>query len=84
MESYELVTIADLLQVPLDKRDRCLDELRLCLELAELTFGDRASESMRSFTWTDDDSRDVTVIANGEELLKLEITPLPPKANEKD
>jgi hypothetical protein len=78
--TYSLKYISDLFKVPVEKRERCMRELLYSLNLGELAFGDKAAEYSQGFTWTDDDSSDVTVIANGEELLKLEITPLQPEA----
>lgn len=78
--TYSLKLISDLFKVPADKRERCLREVLCGLSLSELAFGDKAAEYSEGFHWIDDDSRDLTVIANGEELLRLDVAAAQPNA----
>lgn len=75
---YALTTIADLLQVPCDRREACMRDVLLSLDTAELAFGERASAALRwPMTWIDDGGSNVTMQAGGETLLTLEIQKAP-------
>jgi hypothetical protein len=39
-QTYNLVTISDLLKVPIDRREDCVRDLLYALALADLTFGE--------------------------------------------
>lgn len=72
---YRLDKIEDLITVPIDRREDCVKEILAGLMLHELAFGEEAADTPFSVTWTDDDSRDVTLSAvDGQQILKLEIT----------
>lgn len=70
--TYELATIADLLKVPADRREKCLEELALSLEFIELTHGEHAAEALKSIAWTDDGGLNQTMDIGGE-VLTLEV-----------
>jgi len=74
MNRYELSKISDLLKVPADRRSACLAQLELCLDTAELLYGEKAEDALKSIEWTDDADHSVAVNQNGEEgayLLKV-------------
>lgn len=50
--TYIIVTLSDMFQVPADRRTAMFRELELSLALCEVTRGDRAT--LDSFEWTDD------------------------------
>jgi hypothetical protein len=73
--TYELTTLADLLLVPIDKREACMRDLLYGLATLELAAGEHARAVLNlPMTWCDDDSANVTIQANGEPLLTLEVT----------
>jgi CO dehydrogenase/acetyl-CoA synthase delta subunit len=75
---YRIDRVADLLEVPAEKRHECIRQLEYALELHEFAYGERAAEVQFVATWTDDGSKDVSLELNGEPLLTLAITDNPP------
>ena len=75
-DTYKLHTIADLLDVPMELRERCLRELEYALALQELAFADKAKESLvLPITWTNDDDRSARLLdTSGAEILTLRVT----------
>lgn len=67
-DTYHLVTIADLLKVPLERRSACLQELEYSLALMDLMTGNEGTITTSGFTWTDDGERKSTINVNGEEF----------------
>ena len=74
-EAYILVTISDLLKVPIDRREACLRDLLYALALADFAVGDeKEGVEAKQWTWTDDGDHSATINLNGEEILSLKIT----------
>jgi hypothetical protein len=74
-ETYTLVTISDLLKVPIDRREACVHDLLYALALADLAFGDeQEGVEAKQWTWTDDGDPSASINVNGEEMLSLKIT----------
>ena len=71
---YEIRTIADLLTVPSDRREACLSDLRTWLDLMDIVHGDTPWLAVDRMFWTDDGDHSVSLEANGQQLLKLEVT----------
>jgi hypothetical protein len=70
-KTYRLERLADLLSVPSDRREQCVRELLLALELAE--FAD--AKLTGPMTWTDDGDMSCSLDdKDGNELLSLEVT----------
>ena len=66
---YRLHTIADLMQVPAERRAECVKDLLTGLELCEFA----GAGSLVAMTWTDDgDSSCSASDTNGSEIAKLE------------
>lgn len=75
VKSYPLTTIADLLTVPVEARERCLHELAYALALHEFVFTDKAKESLQlPVTWTDDGDSSASITVNGKPLCSLVVT----------
>ena len=69
--TYTLLFIADLLKVPMDRRETCLREITLGLEFADVADADLEG----GFIWTDDGDPSCSLIDDkGVEWLKLEVT----------
>jgi hypothetical protein len=74
-ETYNLVTISDLLKVPIDRREDCVRDLLYALALTDLAFGDEVEGGRaKQWTWTDDGDHSASINVNGEEMLTLKIT----------
>jgi hypothetical protein len=73
-DTYNLVTISDLLKVPIDRREDCVRDLLYALALADLTFGEIDGVTIEQWPWTDDGDHSVSINVNGEEMLTLKIT----------
>ena len=74
-QAYNLVTISDLLKVPIDRREDCVRDLLYALALADLTFGDEVEGvTFENWPWTDDGDHSASINVNGEEMLTLKIT----------
>ena len=72
--TYTLHNIADFLDVPVERRERCLHELAYALELYEFAFTDKAKEALTlPVTWTDDGDMSASLTLNGEPWLSLNI-----------
>lgn len=56
-KTYRLHTIADLLQVPAERRAECVKDLLTGLELCEFA----GAKSLVAMTWTDDSDRSCTI-----------------------
>lgn len=70
-KTYRLERLADLLSVPSERREQCVKELLLALELAE--FAD--AKLIGPMTWTDDGDMSCSLDdPDGNELLSLEVT----------
>lgn len=78
---YTIWTIADLLAVPGEARERCLHELGYALALHELAFGDRAQSSLAApIVWTDDGDNETRLLTkDGQEILRLSVTEREPE-----
>jgi len=66
--SYHISTIHDFAKVPEDRRDVCLHEFRVFVDLVEATqklLGDLVEAPME-FLWVDDDQHTATVLVEGE------------------
>lgn len=75
MKTYELTTIADLLQIPADRLGYCLRDIQIGLEFAVLVHGEKAAENLIApFEWTDDGLQDVTITYLNGDTLKLEVS----------
>jgi hypothetical protein len=74
-ETYKLVTISDLLNIPLDRLDVCLRDLAYAVCMAHFVAGCGAKPVMEGIVWTDDGDHSVRVTANGEPLFTLEVRP---------
>lgn len=62
MKTYELTTIADLLQVPSDRLEECLRDIQYAVEFTHLVYGELALDAMiLPISWTDDGLRNVTM-----------------------
>lgn len=61
-ETYDIVTVADLLKVPSERRRACLLQLELALELAEFAGGEGGPIEVHGFRWTDDGDRSIHVV----------------------
>jgi len=74
--NYRIRTIGDLLQVPIDRLETCLAELRLALELHHFAFGEDAHpNTLDVIEWTDDGAKHVTVTDSaGADVLSLRVT----------
>lgn len=72
---YRLATIADLLKVPVDRREQCFRNLEYALALHELAWGERAIEAgLQHIEWTDDGKMDSTAAEpDGTEILTMKI-----------
>lgn len=73
-QTYNLVTISDLLKVPIDRREDCVRDVLCALALADLALGDDGHAAAQSWTWTDDGDHSASINVNGEEMLTLKIT----------
>lgn len=71
--TYALVTISDLLLVPIDRREACVHELLLALALADLSLGEDGRAAAQTWTWTDDGDPSCAITVNGEAALKLNV-----------
>lgn len=64
-DRYEIVQVTDLFRVPPDKRDACLTDLRLWMEMRDaldaLLSGVQSAEPPVSFIWIDDGKHDAHV-----------------------
>lgn len=68
-KTYKLVTIQDLLQVPLERRAACFRDLEYGLALLDLAVGDDMPVKLpEGMTWTDDDNHSVTLDIGQEQL----------------
>jgi len=78
--TYEIDRIADLLRVPIERREACLRQLEYALALHEFAFGERAAEvEIGPMRWTDDGDKSCTLHdREGKPLLTLEVTDGPP------
>ena len=68
--TYRIKDIADLLAVPIDRREACVRELLLALALLDLAVGDDGPQPVLpdGIDWTDDGDRSVTATINGDKL----------------
>jgi hypothetical protein len=74
-DTYSLVTISDLLKVPIDRREDCVRDLLYALALTDLAFGvESEGIEAKQWTWTDDGDHSASINVNGEEMLTLKIT----------
>lgn len=71
--TYKLVTVADLLKVPPERRGACMRELEDALALMDLVVGEEGKISTQGFTWCDDGDPKSTIKV-GEEELTLQVT----------
>ena len=70
-KTYHIERIADILQIPCDRREQCLRELLYALQLAD--FAD--AKLLGPMTWTDDGDMSCSLTDDkGEAQLTLEIT----------
>lgn len=68
-ETYKLERIVDLLQVPTERREQCLKEILIGLELAELA----DAVLMGPIAWTDDGDLSCALTdSNGNAIISLE------------
>jgi hypothetical protein len=74
-EAYKLVTISDLLNIPLDRLDACLRDLAYAVCMAHFVAGSEGKPEMSEVIWTDDGDHSVKVTANGEPLFTLDVRP---------
>jgi hypothetical protein len=72
--TYELVSISDLLLVPMDRRETCVRDLLLALALADLSLGDDGRAAAQTWTWADDGDPSCSITINGEAALTLNVT----------
>lgn len=71
---YRLVTVADLLTIPIDKLPACLRDLEYAIMLTHFAGGEHTSAMTFDYMdWTDDD-HSVNMSLNGEPLLSLKVT----------
>lgn len=69
-KTYRIERIADLLQVPIERRDQCMKELLYALALAELA----GAELQGPLEWTDDGDCSCSLTdEDGEAHLTLEV-----------
>ena len=69
-KTYRLDRIVDLLQVPVGRREQCLKELLLAVDMLELA----EAKALGPFSWTDDGDMSCTLKdPNSEDELKLEV-----------
>ena len=73
-QTYNLVTISDLLKVPIDRREDCVRDLLYALALTDLAFGEIDGVTIEQWPWTDDGDHSASINVNGEEMLTLKIT----------
>lgn len=70
-KTYRIERIADLLQVPSDRRKQCAKELLIVLEMSELA---GVEDAMGAIEWTDDGDMSCAMAdADGVNFLKLEV-----------
>ena len=71
--TYRIDRITDLLQVPADRREQCLLELRLLLDLTE--FGGVTPVMAKGFIWADDGDFSARIEGqDGEPFLMVQVT----------
>ncbi len=73
--TYRIQSIADLLQVPAEKRSACLREIEYALALHELAFGEQAADTpIIAVQWADDGNRHIEIVDGaGQQVLGLQI-----------
>lgn len=77
-DTYQLVTISDLLKVPIDRREDCVRDLLYALALVDLAIGEEhEGVTAKQWTWADDGDHSASINVNGEEMLSLKITEAP-------
>jgi hypothetical protein len=70
---YKLLTISDLLTVPVEKRETCMRDLLLALSLVDLSLGEDGMAATKEWFWTDDNDPSCSISVNGETQLTLKI-----------
>lgn len=74
-ETYRLVTLADLMTIPIGRLSHCLRDLEYAVMVAHLAGGEHAAAmTFDHMDWTDDDNHSVNMSLNGEPCLTLEVT----------
>lgn len=73
MRTYSIDRIGDLLAVPADRREACMRDILLALDLLELAAGDNQAEITAPIQWTDDDDPRINLDL-GYDTLTLECT----------
>jgi len=69
-KKYHLERIADLLSVPVERREQCVKEILIGLAFSELS----GAEIAGIFEWTDDGDMSSSLIdKHGDTMLKLEV-----------
>lgn len=59
--SYEIRSVHDFARVPRDRRDTCLREFRIWLELVDAVQEMMLFKPLKSFIWIDDDKHEATI-----------------------
>lgn len=74
-KTYRLDKISDLLSIPLDKLDQCMEELKLGIETAHFVGGTGASPDwFDGFVWRDDGKNSTDVTFDDGTTLVVEMT----------
>lgn len=75
MQTYRIEKISDLLAVPHERREACLKELLLVLDMYELAVATDEPDYFGPLTWTDDGNPSATMLdAEGDEWLRLDVS----------
>lgn len=71
--TYQLRSLHDLLKVPADRREACVQDILYSLAVHELVFGDQAFQNeIGELAWCDDGRHDVEITdAAGDVVLSL-------------
>jgi hypothetical protein len=73
--TYRIEKIADLLQVPIERRKACMRDVLYLLAAHDLAFGEDAAKSFIGLDWIDDDDHSISLCyPGGEVVLLLKIT----------
>ena len=71
---YRLVTINDLLIIPVGSLEECLRDIQYAVELHRLNFG-KDMPPIEQIDWTDDGNRSVGIYdSNGNIFVRLDVT----------
>ena len=72
---YILKTLNDISKLPIDRRDACLDELKLLFAFNDIAFGDAEQPDISEINWIDDGDKSVSLCQpDGTPILSLKVS----------